>query len=84
MAPEPDILHEVRQATMKIARNMQKYIRAKRAAKEEAMRSKVFESLVPVIIREAAVLAEKDVPEYDTVLAKVTRRSKYEGVVQDE
>lgn len=84
VAPEPDILHEVRQATMKIARNMQKYIRAKRAAKEEAMRSKVFESLVPVIIREAAVLAEKDVPEYDTVLAKVTRRSKYEGVVQDE
>ena len=69
---------------MKIARSMQKYIRAKKAAKEEAMRSKVFESLVPVIIREAAVLAEQDVPEYDTVLAKVTRRSKYEGVVQDE
>ncbi len=48
------------------------------------MRAKVFESLVPVIIREAAVLAEKDVPEYDTVLAKVTRRAKYEEVVQED
>jgi DNA topoisomerase VI subunit B len=84
VAPEPDILHEVRQATMKIARSMQKYIRAKKAAKEEALRSKVFESLVPVIIREAAVLAEEDVPEYDAVLAKVTHRSKFEGLVEDE
>jgi DNA topoisomerase-6 subunit B len=84
VAPEPEILHEVRQATMKVARKMQKYIRAKRAAKEEALRSKVFESLVPVIIHEAAVLAEQDVPEYDAVLAKVTRRAKYEGVVEDE
>jgi DNA topoisomerase-6 subunit B len=63
---------------------MQKYLRSKKAAKEEAMRAKVFESLVPVIIREAAVLAEKDVPEYDTVLAKVTRRAKYEEVVQED
>jgi len=84
VAPEPEILHEVRQATMKVARKMQKYIRAKRAAKEEALRSKIFENLVPVIIREAAVLAEQDVPEYDAVLAKVTRRAKYEGVVEDE
>jgi DNA topoisomerase-6 subunit B len=84
VAPEPEILHEVRQATMKIARSMQKYIRAKKAAKEEALRAKVFENLVPVIIREAAVLAEKDVPEYDAVLAKVTRKAKYEGVVEDE
>jgi DNA topoisomerase-6 subunit B len=80
VAPEPEILHEVRQATMKIARNLQKYIRAKRAAKEEAMRSKIFENLVPVIIREAAVLAETDVPEYDSVLAKVTRRAKFENI----
>jgi DNA topoisomerase VI subunit B len=84
VAPEPDILHEVRQATMKIARSMQKYLRAKKAAKEEALRSKVFESLVPIIIREAAVLAEEDVPEYDAVLAKVTRRAKFEGLVEDE
>jgi DNA topoisomerase-6 subunit B len=84
VAPEPEILHEVRQATMKIARSMQKYLRAKKAAKEEALRSKVFESLVPIIIREAAVLAEEDVPEYDSVLAKVTRRSKFEGMVEDE
>ena len=48
------------------------------------MRSKIFENLVPVIIREAAVLAEQDVPEYDAVLAKVTRRAKYEDVVQED
>ena len=44
------------------------------------MRSKIFESLVPVVIREAALLAETDVPEYDAVLAKVTRRAKFEGL----
>jgi DNA topoisomerase-6 subunit B len=80
VAPEAEILHEVRQATMKIARSLQKYLRAKKAAKEEEMRSKIFESLVPVVIREAAMLAEKDVPEYDAVLAKVTRRAKFEGL----
>jgi len=80
IAPEPEILHEVRQATMKIARSLQKYIRAKKAAEEEAMRSKIFENLVPVIIREAAVLAETDIPEYDSVLAKVTRRAKFENI----
>ena len=89
VAPEAEILHEVRQATMKIARSLQKYIRAKKAAKEEALRSKIFESLVPVVIREAALLAEIDVPEYDAVLAKVTRRAKFEGLqlnseVEDE
>jgi DNA topoisomerase-6 subunit B len=89
VAPEAEILHEVRQATMKIARSLQKYIRAKKAAKEEALRSQLFESLVPVVIREAALLAETDVPEYDAVLAKVTRRAKFEGLqlnseVEDE
>jgi DNA topoisomerase-6 subunit B len=80
VAPEAEILHEVRQATMKIARSLQKYLRAKKAAKEEELRSKIFESLVPVVIREAALLAETDVPEYDAVLAKVTRRAKFEGL----
>ena len=89
VAPEAEILHEVRQATMKIARSLQKYLRAKKAAKEEELRSKIFESLVPVVIREAALLAEIDVPEYDAVLAKVTRRAKFESLqlnseVEDE
>jgi len=75
VAPEPEILHEVRQATMKVARKLQKYLRAKKAAKEEAMRSKIFEDYIPVILKEAAVLAETDVPEYKEVLAKVTRRA---------
>jgi DNA topoisomerase-6 subunit B len=75
IAPEPEILHEVRQATMKIARKLQKHLRAKKAAKEEALRSKIFEDYVPVIIRESAKLAETEVPEYKEVLAKVTRRS---------
>jgi DNA topoisomerase-6 subunit B len=75
IAPEPEIIHEVRQATMKIARKLQKHIRAKRAAKEEAMRSKIFEDYIPLILKEAAVLAETDVPEYQEVLAKVTRRA---------
>ena len=65
---------------MKIARSLQKYIRAKKAAKEEALRSKIFENLVPVIIREAALLAETDVPEYDAVLAKVTHRAKFDNI----
>lgn len=76
VAPEEEIMHEVRQATMKIARSLQKYLNAKRAAKEEAMRSKVFETYVPLILKEAAMLAEEDVPEYDEVLAKVTRKPK--------
>ncbi|MBZ9571035.1 DNA topoisomerase VI subunit B [Methanobrevibacter sp. TMH8] len=75
IAPEPEILHEVRQATMKLARKLQKHLRAKKAAKEEAMRSKIFEDYVPVIIKESAKLAETDVPEYQEILAKVTRRS---------
>jgi DNA topoisomerase VI subunit B len=74
VAPEAEIMQEVRQATMKIARSLQKYLNAKRAAKEEAMRSKIFETFVPVILREAALLAEEDVPEYGEVLNKVTRK----------
>jgi DNA topoisomerase VI subunit B len=76
VAPEEEILHEVRQSTMKIARSLQKYLNAKRAAKDEEMRSKIFETYVPVILKEAALLSGKDVPEYDHILAKVTRRPK--------
>jgi len=75
IAPEPEILQEVKQATMEVARKLQKHLRAKKAAKEEAMRSKIFEDYVPVIIRESAKLAETEVPEFKEVLAKVTRRS---------
>jgi len=75
IAPEPEIVHEIRQATMKIARKLQKYLRSKRAEKEKAMRSKIFEDYVPVIIEEAASLAETGVPDYKPVLAKVTRRA---------
>ncbi|RBQ23107.1 Type 2 DNA topoisomerase 6 subunit B [Candidatus Methanobinarius endosymbioticus] len=75
IAPEPEIIHEVRQATMKVARKLQKHLKAKKTAKEEALRSKIFEKYVPVIIREAAILAETEVPEFQDVLAKVTRRS---------
>ena len=39
------------------------------------MRSKIFEDYVPVIIEEAAALAETGVPDYKPVLAKVTRRA---------
>lgn len=74
VAPEEEIMQEIRQATMKIARSLQKYLNAKRAAKEEAMRSKIFETYVPVVLREAALLAEEDVPEYDAILDKVTRK----------
>lgn len=84
IAPEAEIMQEVRQATMKIARSLQKYLNAKRAAKEEAMRSKIFEMYVPVILKEAALLAEADVPEYDEVLAKVTRKPKIVGEINAE
>jgi DNA topoisomerase-6 subunit B len=84
VAPEAEILHEIRQATMKIARSLQKYINAKKAAKEEEMRSKIFEAYVPVVLKEAAILAERDVPEYGDVLAKVTRKPKILGDVNNE
>jgi len=84
VAPEPEILHEVRQSTMKVARKLQKYLRAKKAEKEEAMRSQVFETYVPLILKEAAVLAETDVPEYDHVLSKVTRKPKILEELDDE
>ena len=75
VSPEPEIVHEIRQTTMKLARKLQKHIRAKRAAKEKEKRSKVFEEYVPVIIEEAAKLGETGVPEYQEVLAKVTKRA---------
>jgi DNA topoisomerase-6 subunit B len=83
VAPEPEIIHEVRQASMKVARKLQKYIRAKKAAKEEALRSKIFEDYVPLIIKEAASLAEVEAPAYQEVLAKVTRRSLAELLGED-
>ncbi len=86
VSPEPEIVHEIRQATMKLARKLQKHIRAKRAAKEKEKRSKVFEEYVPVIIEEAAKLGETDVPEYQEVMAKVTKRALAEllGETVDE
>ena len=75
VSPEPEIVHEIRQATMKLARQLQKHFRAKRAAKEQEKSSKVFEEYVPVIIEEAAKLGETGVPEYHEVLAKVTKRA---------
>lgn len=51
------------------------------------MRSKVFESYVPVVLKEAALISGRNVPEYDEVLAKVTRRekfSKFTSEVQNE
>lgn len=75
IAPEPEIVQEVRQATMHLARKLQKYLRSKKAAKEKAIRSKVFEDYLPVIIEEAAALGETRVPEYNEVLAKVTKRA---------
>ena len=87
VAPEPEIVNEIRQATMKIARKLQKHLRSKKAEKEKAMRSKIFEDLVPVIIEEAAILAETPVPDYKPVLAKVTRRALAELMgekVEDE
>ena len=75
VSPEPEIVHEIRQSTMKLARKLQKHLRAKKAAKEKEKRSKVFEDFVPVIIEEAAKLGETGVPEYQEVLAKVTKRA---------
>ena len=75
VSPEPEIVHEIRQATMKLARKLQKHIRSKKAAKEKEKRSKVFEEYVPVIIEEAAKLGETGVPEYQDILVKVTKRA---------
>ena len=75
VSPEPEIVNEIRQSTMKLARKLQKHLRAKKAAKEKEKRSKVFEDYMPVIIEEAAKLGETGVPEYQEVLAKVTKRA---------
>ncbi|HIJ15588.1 MAG TPA: DNA topoisomerase VI subunit B, partial [Methanosphaera sp.] len=76
VAPEEEIVREIRQATMKIARKLEKYIRTKKAAKNEEMRAKIFEDLVPVVIKQSALLAEKDVPEYDKIMDEVTHKAK--------
>ena len=76
VAPEEEIVREIRQATMKIARKLEKYIRTKKAAKNEEMRAKIFEDLVPVVIKQSALLAEKDVPEYNKVMDEVTHKAK--------
>ena len=75
VSPEPEIVQEIRQATMKIARKLQKHIKSKKAAKEKEKRSKIFEDYVPVIIEEAAKLGETNIPEYQDILVKVTKRS---------
>lgn len=78
VSPEPEIVQEIRQATMKLARQLQKHLRRKKAAKEKEMRSKVFEDYVPIIIEEAAKLAETSLPpqeDIQDVLSKVTKRS---------
>ena len=87
VSPEPEIVNEIRQATMKLARKLQKHLRSKKAAKEKEKRSKIFEDYVPVIIEEAAKLGETGVPEYHEVLAKVTKRALAELLgekVEDE
>lgn len=76
VAPEPEIVREIRQATMKIARKLEKYLRAKKAAKNEEMRAKIFEDLVPVVIKQCALLAEKEIPEYNKVMDEVTHKAK--------
>ena len=76
VAPEEEIVREIRQATMKIARKLEKYIRTKKAAKNEEMRAKIFEDLVPVVIKQSALLAEKDIPEYDKIMDEVTHKAK--------
>ncbi|MDO5848194.1 MAG: DNA topoisomerase VI subunit B [Methanobrevibacter sp.] len=78
VSPEPEIVQEIRQATMKLARQLQKHLRRKKAAKEKEMRSKVFEDYVPIIIEEAAKLGEVSLPpqqDIQDVLSKVTKRS---------
>lgn len=78
VSPEPEIVQEIRQATMKLARQLQKHLRRKKAAKEKEMRSKVFEDYVPLIIEEAAKLGETELPpqqDIQDVLSKVTKRS---------
>ncbi|MDR3222962.1 MAG: DNA topoisomerase VI subunit B [Methanobrevibacter sp.] len=75
VAPEPEILHEVKRASMTVARKLQKYLRAIKAAEEKEMRSKIFEEYVPLILKEAAILAETNVPEYEELLSKVTHRA---------
>ncbi len=76
VAPEEEIVREIRQAAMKVARKLEKYIRAKRAAKNEEMRAKVFEDLVPVVLKQCALLAEKEIPQYDKVMDEVTHKAK--------
>ena len=58
------------------ARKLEKYIRTKKAAKNEEMRAKIFEDLVPVVIKQSALLAEKDVPEYEKIMDEVTHKAK--------
>jgi DNA topoisomerase-6 subunit B len=83
VSPEEEILFEIKQATMKVTRKLQRYLSAKKADKERALRSKIFEEFVPLILREAAILAETDVPEYKEVLSKVTHRALAELMGED-
>ena len=86
IAPEPEILHEIRQSMMKLARKVERYLRKQRSKAEIEKRSKVFEELVPVIIEQSAELGEVEAPNYDKVLEKVTKRSIAElrGEVPEE
>ena len=40
------------------------------------MRAKVFEDLVPVVLKQCALLAEKEIPQYDKVMDEVTHKAK--------
>jgi DNA topoisomerase-6 subunit B len=75
VAPEPEILHEVRRSAMSVTLKLQKYLRAKKAAKEIEIRSKIFEDFIPLILEEASKLAETDLPEHKDVLLRVTHKA---------
>lgn len=65
IAPEPEILHEVRQAVMDVARKLRRYLRSKAIAREELQKYRLFKKYIPIIIKEAAKLAETSTPNYN-------------------
>lgn len=73
-----EVYEEVRQAIMKVARELRGFLRKKAKRRERRERAGIFERYLPIIVEKAADIADKEPPEVEPLLAKIA------GVDYDE
>ncbi|MCS4541463.1 MAG: DNA topoisomerase VI subunit B [Euryarchaeota archaeon] len=75
VSAEDEILHEIKNALMDVARELQIHLSRKVRAHMEEERMNIFEKYLPVIADEAAKLAEvKNVPDVKPIIKKIVKQ----------